>query len=106
VLAFDIIAEQRILRAIERGDLDDLPGMGKPLALDDDPLVPAETRVAHRILKNAGIAPLEVLDRGEIARLEAALPGMAPPARKHALARLALLRTRVELRSFRLSSHR
>ena len=93
MLAFDIIAEQRILRAIERGDLDDLPGMGKPLALDDDPLVPPETRMANRILKNAGVVPLEILERREIARLEALLPGLDAGGRARTLARLAVLRT-------------
>src|SRR5262249_4034100 len=74
LFALDSIAERRILQAIARGDFDDLPGAGRPLALDDDPLVPAETRIAHRILKNAGYVPLEMLERAEIARLEAALP--------------------------------
>jgi hypothetical protein len=56
----DFIAEQRIAEAIANGELDDLPGAGKALELDDDALVPEELRVAHRILKNAGIAPPEV----------------------------------------------
>ena len=56
----DFIAEQRIAEAIANGELDDLPGAGKALELDDNALVPAELRVAHRILKNAGVAPPEV----------------------------------------------
>jgi hypothetical protein len=40
--------------------VDDLPGAGRPLELDDDPLVPAELRVAFRIMKNAGYVPNEV----------------------------------------------
>jgi hypothetical protein len=101
LLAFDFIAERRILHAIERGDFNDLPGTGRPLALDCDPLVPAETRIVHRILKNAGLVPLEVLDRREIAMLEAALAGLDEPGRRHALAKLALLRTRLERRPVR-----
>jgi hypothetical protein len=54
------IAEQRIAEAIANGELDDLPGTGKALELDDDALVPEELRVAYRILKNAGVAPPEV----------------------------------------------
>ena len=104
MLAFDFIAERHILEAIARGDFDDLPGAGRPLVLDDDPLVPQETRAAHRILKNAGLVPLEVLERGEIARLEAALPALPAPERARVLAKLALLRTRLEPR--RLSSRR
>ena len=60
----DFIAERRIAEAIENGELDDLPGAGRPLALDDDALVPEDLRVANRILKNAGIAPPEVKKLG------------------------------------------
>jgi hypothetical protein len=56
----DQIVERRIAEAIERGDFDDLPGAGRPLELDDDPLVPGELRVAYRIMKNAGYVPDEV----------------------------------------------
>jgi hypothetical protein len=94
LIAFDFIAEQRILQAIARGDFDDLPGAGKPLAIDDDPLVPIATRLAHRILKNAGFVPLEILDRREIARLEAVLHTLDAVERERALVKLALLRTR------------
>jgi len=56
----DFIAEQRIAEAIANGDLDDLPGSGKPLELDDDSLLPEELRLAYRILKNAGFVPPEI----------------------------------------------
>jgi hypothetical protein len=67
MLAFDWIAERRIAEAVSQGELDDLPGSGKPLALDADTLVPEELRMAHRILKNAGFVPREVEEarRGE-----------------------------------------
>jgi Domain of unknown function (DUF1992) len=61
---FDLIAERRIAEAIARGELEGLPGEGRPLELDDDALVPEELRAAHRILKNAGIAPPEVKKLG------------------------------------------
>jgi hypothetical protein len=61
---FDLLAERRIAEAIARGELDGLPGAGRPLELDDDSLVPQELRAAHRILKNAGIAPPEVKKLG------------------------------------------
>lgn len=57
---FEQIAERRIAEAVERGDLAALPGAGRPLELDDDPLVAPELRVAYRILKNAGYVPEEV----------------------------------------------
>lgn len=53
----DALVEQRIAAAAARGELDDLPGAGSPLELDDDLLVPEEVRVANRILKNAGFVP-------------------------------------------------
>lgn len=53
----DALVEQRIAAAAARGEFDDLPGAGIPLALDDDVLVPQEVRVANRILKNAGFVP-------------------------------------------------
>jgi hypothetical protein len=56
----DRIAESRIREAIERGDLDDLPGQGRPIELDDDSQVPEEMRMAHRILRNSGHLPAEL----------------------------------------------
>ena len=54
MLVLELLAEKKIAEAVERGELDDLPGAGRPLALDDDALVPEELRMANRILKNAG----------------------------------------------------
>ncbi len=56
MLALEIIGERKIEEAIARGELDDLPGAGRPLELDDgDPLLPPELRMALRILRNAGM---------------------------------------------------
>lgn len=72
MLIFEILAEKKILEAASRGELDDLPGAGRPLDLDDDALVPEELRMASRILKNAGMdrAPvtqrLRILDKAKI----------------------------------------
>jgi Domain of unknown function (DUF1992) len=68
--AIQRIAEQRIAEAIERGEFDDLPGAGKPLDLEQDADVPAELRVAYRILKNSGFVPPEVELRRDIASVE------------------------------------
>jgi hypothetical protein len=96
VLHLDAVAEERIQEAIRRGELDGLPGAGKPLVLDEDPLVPAELRVANRILSNAGLVPIEVLERREIADLEASLASLRDDTeRSRVLARLALLRLRI-----------
>jgi hypothetical protein len=65
-----LLAERRIEEAIARGELDDLPGAGRPLELDDDQLIPEDLRLAYRILKNAGYVPPEVQSLNEIAALE------------------------------------
>jgi hypothetical protein len=83
MFAFELIAERKIEQALARGELDDLPGEGRPLDLDDDALVPEDLRMAYRILKNAGYAPQEVQasSRGE--------------------RKLSLMSARVEARYFR-----
>jgi len=63
----DQIAEQKIMDALLRGDLDNLAGQGQPLHLDDDSFVSEELRVAYRLLKNSGFLPPEVSLRKEIA---------------------------------------
>jgi hypothetical protein len=71
--AWDAIAERRISEAQARGELDNLPGAGAPLALDDDALVTEDLRVAHRILKNAGLLPPQLEPHREIREIEALL---------------------------------
>ena len=66
---FEILAERHISEAVLRGDLDGLPGAGKPLEFADDPLVAPEQRMLNRILKNAGFTPREIVLRKEIAAL-------------------------------------
>lgn len=73
MLLLDQLAEQHIQRAIDNGELDDLPGSGRRLVFDDDSLVPEHLRMAHRILKNAGFTPPAVMDRKSVAALSAEL---------------------------------
>ena len=67
MLLIEQIAEQKIIEAIFNGELDDLPGQGQPLRLDDDRSVPEELRVAYRVLKNSGFLPAAANLRKEIA---------------------------------------
>ena len=69
----DALVERRIQQAIARGEFDNLPGAGRPLALDDDALVPAELRVAYRLLKNAGYVPPELTQIAEVNQLLGAI---------------------------------
>lgn len=66
---FEILAERRILEAMERGEFDGLPGAGKPLRMEDDSLVPGDLRIAYKVLKNAGCLPPELELRKEILTL-------------------------------------
>lgn len=66
---FEALAERKILEAIARGEFDNLPGAGQPLRLEDDSMVPAELRVAYKILKDAGCLPPELELRKEILTL-------------------------------------
>ena len=91
----DFLAEQKIAEAVSRGELDHLPGAGRPLDLDDDALVPEDLRLAYRILKNAGFVPPEVEAINEIAELERMAIGNATAVKK-----LALLKTRIEARYY------
>jgi len=74
--AISRIAEERIRRAIDEGKLDNLPGAGKPLYLDDDSFIPEDLRIAYRVLKNAGVAPPELELRNEIVSLRTLIDGI------------------------------
>lgn len=67
---FAFIAEQRIAQAMQEGDLNSPKWKNKPLPLHDDSSVPAELKMAYKILKNSGHLPPEIEDRKEIQRLE------------------------------------
>ncbi len=67
--ASQIVAEMKIAEAIQNGELDNLPGMGKPLPEEDLSHVPQELRMAYHILKNASCLPPEIEDRKEINHL-------------------------------------
>ena len=80
---FDKIAEERIREAIERGEFDDLPGKGEPLDLEDDSHLPADLRLAYKILKNADCLPPELELRKEIRRTEDLLAGIQDTQEKY-----------------------
>lgn len=72
-LGLDALVERRIRAAMARGEFDNLPGAGRPLALDDDALVPEELRTAYRLLKNAGAVPPELAQIAEVNQLLGAI---------------------------------
>lgn len=84
---FELLAERRIAEALARGDLEHLPGAGRPLVFDDDPLVPAEQRMFSRVLRQAGFVPNGVLLRKEIAELRREIAALPPGERRDAVRR-------------------
>ncbi|MDR1037041.1 MAG: DUF1992 domain-containing protein [Deltaproteobacteria bacterium] len=53
VNAIALVAERKILEAVEQGMFDNLPGYGKPLPEDEFAGLPDEVRLCARILKSA-----------------------------------------------------
>jgi hypothetical protein len=81
------IAERKIQAAIESGAFRDLPGAGKPLALDDLSGVPEELRASYLVLKRAGFLPEEMELKRELLRLEHLIAACADTAELAALRR-------------------
>ncbi len=54
------LVEQRIQEGMEQGLFDNLRGAGQPLNLDEDRFVPDDMRMAFRMLRSSGLAPLWV----------------------------------------------
>jgi len=67
---FDDIIEKRIQESLAKGEFDDLPGRGRPLALEDDSHVPEDLRLAYKVLKNANCLPPEVELRKDIRQMK------------------------------------
>lgn len=97
----DQLAESRIQEALERGELNELPGSGRRLRLDDDSMVPEELRMAYRVLRNANYLPPELQLRKDIERVEDLLSEMQADAACHeqrheAHRRLTVLRMQLD----------
>ena len=101
----DGLAEARIEAAVRKGEFNRLKGAGRPLDLDDDPLVPEEERAALRILKNAGLVPPEVEHMRERRHLKSLLAQLDVDSdvRRQALKRVQLLELRLRARGLELS---
>ncbi|HEY5983801.1 MAG TPA: DUF1992 domain-containing protein [Anaerolineales bacterium] len=92
------LVEQMIQDAIDRGELDDLPGAGKPLKLDAYFETPPEVRVALSVLRNAGVPSPEIELLRQIHELEDAIGAAATQAERTNCARkIRALRLRLDL---------
>jgi len=58
----DDLVGRKIEEAAARGEFDNLPTAGKPLDLRENPFVPADWRLAFKILRDNHVAP-EFVDR-------------------------------------------
>jgi hypothetical protein len=65
--------DKAIQRAMEEGRMENLPGTGKPLQLDDDPNVPYELRLAHKTLRDNDLAPEWIMMGKDLEKTEAKL---------------------------------
>lgn len=85
ISGFEKIVEERIRRAMEKGEFEDLPGAGEPLALEDDSHLPEDLRLAYKILKNAECLPPEIEVRKDIEKTEDLLRALPDAADKYQL---------------------
>lgn len=70
IMPFEDIVESLIKEAQERGEFDNLTGMGKPIDLTEYFNSPEDVRVAQSVLKNAGMIPREIELLKEITALK------------------------------------
>jgi DNA-binding response OmpR family regulator len=62
--------EDTIRNSIQRGELDNLKGKGKPLDLNDYFNTPEDIRLGYTLLKNAGYIPEEVQLLNQISEIK------------------------------------
>ncbi|NJC97000.1 MAG: DUF1992 domain-containing protein [Anaerolineae bacterium] len=84
---FDKLVEAMIKEAQERGEFDNLPGRGKPIDLTAYFDTPEDIRMAHAMLKNAGMTSREVDLLKEIAELKQVQTAVQDVNRKKELGR-------------------
>ena len=64
------IAERKITEAMKTQDFTSSKYKNKPLPLEDDSNIPADLKMAYKILKNSGYLPPEIEEKKEVQRLE------------------------------------
>jgi hypothetical protein len=82
---FSILSEQEIKKAYDNGEFDNLPGLGKPLQLEDLSGVPEELRMAYKLMKNAGFSPEENKIKQELMTIEGLIKKCENPEEKEKL---------------------
>ncbi len=82
-----LIAERKIAEAIEQGVFDNLSLKGQPVDLSFNPLEPPERRLANKVLKNAGLSPIELSLHRELSELRREFSRVKDPTERERLAR-------------------
>jgi hypothetical protein len=80
---FAQLVEQRILAAQKNGEFENLDGSGKPIDFEDDSSIPADLRMAYKMLKNADCVPPEIELKKQILKTEDLLVGMPDSKEKY-----------------------
>lgn len=77
-----MFVERQLEKAAREGAFDKLPGAGQPIDLTENPFVPADWRLAFKVLKDNGIVPEFVERRKQIETLRAEIDGLKaqPPS--------------------------
>ena len=96
---WDRLIERRILKARAEGQLENLPGEGKPLAeRPGDALVDPGLAAGYRIMSENGVLPEEFRLKKQVSEAKERLAGLTDPAdRKPAMAALADLEMRLAI---------
>ena len=84
---FQIMSEDRIKKAYKDGEFDNLPGLGKPMQMEDLSGIPEELRMAYQLLKNAGFTNEESQLRQEMMSIESLLNKCEDNSEKEGLQR-------------------
>jgi hypothetical protein len=71
-----------IEKAMAEGEFDNLPGLGKPIDLEDYFNTPEDLRLGYKMLKENGFRPTEVELFSEIAHLRQQLANAKPADRE------------------------
>ncbi|MGG3562714.1 DnaJ family domain-containing protein [Neobacillus rhizosphaerae] len=82
---FHIVSEDRIKKAYQDGEFENLPGLGKPLQLEDLSGIPEELRMAYKLLKNAGYTQEEGQLRQEMMTIEGLMKKCEDTSEKESL---------------------
>ncbi len=83
MFGFQKIIEKRIKEAQMNGEVDDLPGQGEPVTIEDDSHVPEDLRLAYKILKNAECSTPELQIKKEIRQMEDMLENLSDEKEKY-----------------------